>query len=136
VPSASVTILSSGALPQALHPGPLAAALLLLACVGLSSITWRWRRATALSLTLIIGLFAFNTAIHSVHHVFQPPQRTKCPLFSASQHATGTPADVDAVALGAPLLAIENAPVPVGEAIPSGRFCRPAQERAPPSPLA
>jgi hypothetical protein len=135
-PSAPVIIPSSGSLPQTLHLGPLLAALLLLVCVGFCGITWQWRRGAALSLTLIIGLFAFNTAIHSVHHFFQPQQRAKCPLFSTSQHATGTPADVDAVALGAPHLVAENAPVPASEAIPSRRFLRPAQERAPPLPLA
>jgi hypothetical protein len=127
-----VTIIPSGALPQALHPGLLLAALFLLVCVGLSGAMGRWRRAAALGLVLIITLFAFNTAIHSVHHLLQPQPGTECPLLWASQHATGTLADVDVLALDAPPLAAENAALPVSEAIPSDCFWYPAQERAPP----
>jgi hypothetical protein len=92
----------------------------------------RWRSAAALGLALIIGLFAFNTAIHSVHHLFQPQPGTGCPLLWASQHAAGTLADVDVLALDALPLTSEKAPLPVSEAIPSDRFCYPVQERAPP----
>jgi hypothetical protein len=96
---------------------------LLCACVGLSGVMERWRRAAALGFALIIGLFAFNIAIHSVHHLFQPHPGTECPLFWASQHATSTLADVDVLALDALPLAAEKAPSLVREAIPSDRFC-------------
>jgi hypothetical protein len=62
----------------------------------------RWRRAAVLGLALIITLFAFNTAIHSVHHLFQPQPGTECPLLWASQHAASTLADVDVLALDTP----------------------------------
>lgn len=122
-------------LPQPLRfpaqPYPLLAPFLFLAALGLWGIAWRRRKAAAISLTLILGFFAFETALHSVHHLSDPQKGAHCPVFSASQHITGAPAGTSD--LCTPTLATEVAPSAGAERILPARFFRPDQGRAPPS---
>jgi hypothetical protein len=50
----------------------------------------QWRRVTALSLVLVIGIFTFATAVHSVHHLSEPEKAAECLVFAASQYVSGT----------------------------------------------
>jgi hypothetical protein len=54
------------------------------------------RRAIAVALILLLGLFAFETGLHSVHHGTDKRQLASCPLSGASSHLSA--ASVDCVA--------------------------------------
>ena len=90
----------------------------------------RPRRTLVFALALILGIFAFESGLHSVHHGFDPkPER--CPLAAASQHLTAVTIDetlTAAVALPLVRVAIETTTT-----APPARFLRPDQGRAPPS---
>jgi hypothetical protein len=49
----------------------------------------RWPRALVLTLVVLLGIVACESAIHSVHHLKDPRHAEACPVFSASQHITG-----------------------------------------------
>lgn len=120
--------------PSGASPSLPPVALLLLAALGLGWVTWRWRRVAALSLALVLGFFAFETAVHSVHHLSDPQKATQCQVLSASQHVTGAPAETSG--LCAPPLAAEARPSAGAESLLPPGFLRPDQGRAPPSLLA
>jgi xanthosine utilization system XapX-like protein len=64
--------------------------LLLLGLVGIAAAAGRrCPRAPAVALVLLLGIFAGETAVHSVHHWQDPHQAERCPVYSASQHVTG-----------------------------------------------
>jgi hypothetical protein len=64
--------------------------LLVALLAAVSTVAGRRRpRATAVALCLALSCFALQTAVHSVHHIGQPQDAEKCPVFSASQHAPG-----------------------------------------------
>jgi hypothetical protein len=46
-------------------------------------------RGLALPLAVLLGIFACETAMHSAHHLTNPHQAERCPVYSASQHVTG-----------------------------------------------
>jgi hypothetical protein len=54
---------------------------------------WRWRRTAALALVLILDVFTFGLAVHSVHHLSDPAKAAACPVFFAAQYVTGALAD-------------------------------------------
>jgi hypothetical protein len=54
----------------------------------------RWHRITAIGLVLVLGVFTFGIAVHSVHHLLEPGKAAECLVFSASQHASGTLCDL------------------------------------------
>jgi hypothetical protein len=112
------------------RPGLLLAALFLLASLGFSGITRPSRKAAAFCFVLILSLYAFSIAIHSVHHLFDPQQGTECPGFLASQHVTGTSAET--WDLFAPSLAVEEPPSGSFDTPTPTLVCRPNQPRAPP----
>ena len=90
----------------------------------------RRRHTIVLGLALLISLFVFDTALHSVHHLFEPAKASQCLGFSTSQHLSGT---LTAWALQTPGVALELPP-PVNLALPLlTPRCRPDQSRAPPS---
>jgi hypothetical protein len=51
------------------------------------------RRALALATVLILGLFAFESGVHSVHHLNNPQSRAACSVAAATVHVAGTPVD-------------------------------------------
>jgi len=72
----------------------------MLAAVAVMIVAWRRpRRALALAIVLILGLFAFENGVHSVHHLNDLRQvddlrsATKCPVAAATTHLAGTPVD-------------------------------------------
>jgi hypothetical protein len=64
--------------------------LVMLTMIAVAQGVWRWRRTTALGLVLVLSLFTFGTAVHSVHHLLNPEKAAGCLVFSASQHISGT----------------------------------------------
>ena len=119
--------------PRPVSPSGLASAFPLalgLGAVLAFRVVKRRRQAIALGLTLAVGLFVFDTAIHSVHHLFEPEKTPQCFGFSASQHLSGGPA----VSWNLPIpgVVLELLP-PVNLDLPLlTSCCRPDQPRAPP----
>jgi hypothetical protein len=110
-------------------PGHLIAALALLAMVA----GRRPRAAVVISLVLLLGVFAFENALHSVHHGFDLQQQEDCAVAAVSaQLAAVEVADADAA---------PAALAPAGRAEASlstlalSRFQGPDQGRAPPSAI-
>jgi hypothetical protein len=64
--------------------------LVMLTMIAMAQGVWRWRRTTALGLVLVLSLFTFGIAVHSVHHLLEPGKAAGCLAFSASQHVSGT----------------------------------------------
>jgi hypothetical protein len=90
----------------------------------------QWRRMAIFGLALVLSTFTFGTAVHAVHHLTEPQKAAECPVFSASQHISGTltePSD-----LYVPLLAIAAAFPGTCEAPPFTPCFQLAQPRAPP----
>lgn len=90
----------------------------------------RARPIEALALVLILSLFAFAAALHSVHHLGHLNQATKCGVASASAHLAGTA--VESVAIEKPALLLEIIPGALFTD-PSIACLAPVQGRAPPS---
>lgn len=72
--------------------GPPWGALLALAAVALLGAR-RPRRAAALLVVVALTVFAFESGVHSVHHLVDPVRAKDCALASASQHVSGVEAD-------------------------------------------
>lgn len=88
-------------------------------------------RMVALGLSLLLGVFAMESAVHSVHHLADPETAAACPVLSGSQHLTW--GEVAAVASSAPpLCAALVRPLRAEEPAYSLVY-RPHQERAPPA---
>ena len=91
VAASSVTLpppaLSLTAVPAPV-PGPwhLVALLAGLAALGAR----RPRRALGLALILLLAVFAFESGVHSVHHLADPVRGEHCAVATASQHVSGT----------------------------------------------
>jgi hypothetical protein len=112
---------------------PLALLLSMLITMAMARGMRQWRRMAIFGLVLVLGTFAFGTAVHSVHHLSEPQRAAECPVFSASQHLTGTlvePGD-----LYVPVLASAAAFSAACEAPTFTPCFQPAQPRAPPSSL-
>jgi hypothetical protein len=91
----------------------------------------QWRRVAVFALVIVVSSFTFATAVHSVHHLSEPQKAAECPVFSASQHVTGTLAEPSA--LFVPPIAITTTSAGACEA-PAAIVCfQPAQPRAPPA---
>lgn len=50
---------------------------------------WGGRRSLALATGLVLAAFAVEGAIHAVHHLNDPRQAERCPVYSASLHVIG-----------------------------------------------
>jgi hypothetical protein len=88
-------------------------------------------RVAIFGLVLALSTFTFGTAVHSVHHLSEPQKAAECPVFSASQHISGTLAEPGT--LYVPMLAIAAAFPGTCDAPTSTPYYRPAQPRAPPT---
>jgi ABC-type Fe3+ transport system permease subunit len=106
-------------------------ALFVLMAFAMARGMWRWRRIAALILVLILGVFTFELAIHSVHHLSDPAKTAQCSVFFAAQYVTGALAhicDVYALVLAVAEPALSNVDAPTFT--PAFRLDQP---RAPPS---
>jgi hypothetical protein len=81
--------------------------LFVLMAVALARVAWRWRRTAALGFALVLGMFSLGIAVHSVHHLLEPGKAAECLVFSASQHMSGTLAELCDVQ--APVLVVTTA---------------------------
>jgi hypothetical protein len=128
---------------SAAHPAPASS----LAAAPTTSSAWTWilllilpglaaargvrsARGLALVVALVVAVFACETAVHSVHHLKDPRQAERCPVYSASQQVTGltaTPATPDLPPLS------PTFDRPVAQAVPLlSRVLDGEQSRAPP----
>jgi hypothetical protein len=110
---------------------PLAFLLSILIAVAMVRGMRQWRRMAIFGLVLVLGTFTFGTAVHSVHHFSEPQKAAECPVFSASQHISGTLAEPGD--LYVPVLAIAAALAGSSEAPIFTPCFQPCQPRAPPS---
>ncbi len=116
-------------------PGPPAPSWSLPAVLALAAaVSWRRaRRAGVVALLVVLCVFAFENALHSVHHGLDPPQQAECAVAAAATHLAAV--QVDTVAPPAPVLPL------AGEAVESTathtpiRVRNPDQGRAPPSAI-
>jgi uncharacterized membrane protein YsdA (DUF1294 family) len=99
--------------------------------VGLAVILRRGREARALALALLVGWVGLESAIHSVHHFWDPQSAASCPLFLASQHADG--AGTSPGITGTPTWAVQFQPTcDDPQVVPRQEF-RSHEGRAPPT---
>jgi hypothetical protein len=105
------------------------------AALGLAALAacYRPRRAVAVALALLLCVFAFENALHSVHHGFDAQQQEECTVAAASAHLAAV--QVDDPGLSSIVLPV----VGDAEAVPPSstptRFLSPDQGRAPPSAI-
>jgi hypothetical protein len=92
------------------------------------------RRTLVLCLVLLLTLFAFENALHSVHHGFDPKQADACTLAMASTHLSAVAVDA-AVEPSIILAAAGHATQPGRAPLPARRL-GPDQGRAPPAQTA
>jgi hypothetical protein len=111
-------------------PSPLAVAGALLALAALFVVLGIRRRVLALGLALVLGVLAFESAVHSVHHL-GTSEESKCAVAVAAAHVQGA-VDEPVIALAEPRYAgVASAVVePVRRAAQPWRAWR---GRAPPS---
>lgn len=126
-----VPVLSAASVPPGLPwhlPAAVAAALALAAVTAPGH---RPRRAVVVVLILLLCVFAFEHAVHSVHHGFDPQPQAECTVAAASAQLAAV--QVDDVGLWSPVLPVigraEIAPPPFVLTRPLS----PDQGRAPPS---
>jgi hypothetical protein len=125
--SPSMTVGPTGALPWML------AGAIVLAAGGAAA--WRRpRHASALGLALLLTAFAFENALHSVHHGFDVRQSTDCPVAAAASHLTAH--SVESVVGAALVRTVAGAPAEPDVPTPAIRRLGSDQDRAPPVPTA
>ena len=93
----------------------------------------RWpRQALAVSFVLLLTIFAFENALHSVHHGFDAQQAEECAVAAVSAHLAAI--SVDGVVETAFVLAVARTPADSDLSSPAIRLLGPDQDRAPPVP--
>lgn len=99
--------------------------------VALVGISRSARRAALLSLALLVLLFGFETALHSVHHFFETEGEASCVLLSASQHDSGAYTPTSEMA--SPTWTTASSPAIDFEPIRTLRLFGSPENRAPPA---
>ena len=124
--SAIIPVLGAAAAPSAL-PWQVCAAL------GLAALTvWRRpRRVLVVTLALLLCVFAFENALHSVHHGFDAQQQEDCTVAAAAAHLAAI--QVDDVGLSSVVLATIGRAEAAPPTAALTRSLGPDQGRAPPS---
>ena len=87
-------------------------------------------RNLALALVLLLAIFAFESGLHSVHHLNDQDRGESCGVASASQHVAGT--EVEGGLAGAAPAPAEPTRVASVRVIRSARSLGPHEGRAPP----
>ena len=125
---AIIPVLSAAPTPPAL-PWHLFVAL------GLATvIVWRRpQRVLVVALALLLCVFAFENALHSVHHGLDPQQQQACTVAAASAHLAAV--QVDDPGLSSVMLPVVGAADVASPSLASSRFLSPDQGRAPPSAI-
>ena len=97
-------------------------------------IAWRGpRRGVIVTLVLLLCVFAFEDALHSVHHGFDPQQQEACAVAAASANLTAV--QVDDPGLSSLVLPVVGQTVADPATSGPTRFLSPDQGRAPPSAI-
>jgi hypothetical protein len=89
----------------------------------------RPRRALAVALILVVAVFAFESGVHSVHHLGDRDRGEHCAIAAASQHVAGTEVDV---VFGADALPVTPQLAATNALFERVRLIGPDQGRAPP----
>ena len=125
--------------PDGLSHAALPAGLLLLAGLALLGALGWWRRAAprsrggavAVALSLVLTVFAFETAVHSVHHLSDPKSGADCSVLSGSQGLAWGAAEP--IGSEGPRLDFTTGPPVRSEHHPWWQVYRPSPGRAPPA---
>ena len=129
---AAAIILSAAPAPPAL-PWYLFAALAAALALVAGALWRRPRGALVVALTLLLCVFAFEHALHSVHHGFDPKQQEECTVAAASAHLAAV--QVDDPGLSSVVLPVIGRTDAAPPASTLARFLSPDQGRAPPSAI-
>jgi len=119
--------------PLSASPAPsLAWVLGILAIWAAITGAWWLRRPRRLAIALSVSLavFAFETALHSVHHLNDPSHGERCAAYTASLHLSALEASGATPELPRPQPALEDVGVRGGQ--PSARMAVDPPSRAPP----
>ena len=126
VPVPALTEALTSAVPD---PAPPWAAMALIAVAALAA-AWRPRRALALALVLVVGVLAFETGVHSAHHLGRADEAARCAVAGL---ATQVNADLVHTAFDAPPLdALETGITAPASPVVAARAVAPDAGRAPP----
>ncbi len=101
--------------------------------LGVLTAWYRPRQAVAVTLALLLCVFAFENALHSVHHGFDQQQQEACTVAAASAHLAAVEVDDPGLSSIA-LLVVGRAEADPPASVPT-RFLSPDQGRAPPSAI-
>ena len=132
-PARALAVPSHGLVAAAPLPATPWAALA--ALVGLSLlVAWRPRAVLTLTLVLVLGVLAFETGLHSTHHLERPDDAARCAVAGASSQLN---ADLIDVTLDVPRASLVPGRVAALD-LPAvaARVVAPDAGRAPPSPSA
>jgi hypothetical protein len=117
--------------PPPAAPGT--AALICLALLALPALlaARQWRRPVTLAILGLTLWFSAEVAFHSAHHVTEPEEGERCPVFTAAQHLPGVDPEPDVPVLErpAPGLAVPVPPLAVAARV----VLNDEQARAPPA---
>ncbi len=110
---------------------PAAAWIVVLALAASLALAWRRpRHALALGLALALSVFAFESGLHSIHHLDAWNGATHCAVASAAAHTTGiVVAPVDVLP---PSVLVARGRAPLDNRAPAARTLGAARGRAPP----
>jgi len=129
---AIVPVLSAAPTPSAL-PWHLAIALAGVLALAVVTARHRPRRALVVALALLLCVFAFENALHSVHHGFDPKQQEECTVAAVSAHLAAV--QVDDLGPSSIVLRVVGRAEAVPSPLARTRFLSPDQGRAPPSAI-
>jgi len=129
---AIIPVLSAAPAPLAL-PWYLFAALAAALALVAGALWRRPRGALVVTLALLLCVFAFEHALHSVHHGFDPRQQEECTVAAASAHLAAV--QVDDLGLSSVVLPVIGPAEAAPPASTLARFLSPDQGRAPPSAI-
>jgi hypothetical protein len=94
----------------------------------------RPRRLLVLALVLLLTIFAFENALHSVHHGFDAKQYDECTIAAAAAHLSAV--SIDGIVETSAILAVAGKPAEPDLSAPASRPLGPHRGRAPPVPAA
>ena len=111
-------------------PAPPWAVIAVVAVVALA-VASRPRRSLAVALVLVAGILAFETGVHSAHHLGQAEDAARC---AVAGMATQLSADLVDIALDAvPITVSESRIVALASPVVTARLVAPDAGRAPPA---
>ncbi len=106
--------------------------LLAVSCTSYRAIRRSTGRAALVSLSLLVGVFALESAVHSTHHLADAQAAAGCVVLAASEHLAGAgPIAGAEVAVSAP--AASPAPLVEDDIVRPLQSFRPFEGRAPPA---